>query len=257
MKWFVARTNLVLHTMLVIRLSRVGARPLAAAALPRRPLPASTRLYCQAYRVWVATGVPPSEQKAPRSPMAKRDTCPPPPPPPEAAATPRLASQAARLHVYNLEASSTRGRPSCDVTTSTGHRLQTDLPRKAGGADAAAQPVELMLAALVGCKTATAHYVARHLWPRPHKIASITFSAVEAARDERGALALPIEDDAPVSAALLYVRGTVTVTPSSEAITSVDVEQLGALVEKRCPVAASLAAAGCEIGFQWRLGACG
>ena len=166
----------------------------------------------------------------------------------------RLASQAARLHVYNLAAASTRGRPSCDVTTSTGHHLQTDLPRKAGGADGAAQPVELMLAALVGCKTATAHYVARHLWPRPHKISSITFSDVEAARDERGALALPIEDDAPVSAALLYVRGTVTVTPSSDTITSADVARLGALVEKRCPVAASLAAAGCEIGFHWRLG---
>ena len=35
-----------------------------------------------------------------------------------------------------------------------------------GGSDAAAQPVETLLAALIGCEQATAAFVARHMQPR-------------------------------------------------------------------------------------------
>jgi len=38
------------------------------------------------------------------------------------------------------------------------------------------------------CQVATAHYVARHLWARPHnRFESIEFADVEAVRDPRGA----------------------------------------------------------------------
>ena len=163
---------------------------------------------------------------------------------------------AGSLKKYALSAfSAGPSKPGCIVKTSTGHNLATDLPKPAGGADEAAQPVELMLAALLGCKTATAHFVARHLWARPHnKIAFITFEDVVAERDERGALTLPITDELPITAALTRVTGIARVRPVDAAsISAASVEKLGELVEQRCPVAATLVAAGTKLEFEWLL----
>jgi uncharacterized OsmC-like protein len=158
-----------------------------------------------------------------------------------------------KLKQYGLHAFGDR-RPGSKIVTSTGHLLATDLPKKAGGQDTAPQPVELLLAGLLGCKTATAHYVARHIWPRPHHtVTSIEFVDVVAERDERGALTLPMSEDAPVTAALLRVSGRAIVHPTSASITQSDVARLGALVEKRCPVAATLHQAGCTLDFEWVL----
>ena len=173
------------------------------------------------------------------------------------------SSGTARLKQYCFEAASTAvGKPGCSVRASTGHLLEMDLPKAVGGLDRGAQPVELLIASLLGCKTATAHFVARHLWQRPHnRIDSVEFSQVVVERDERGALALPIEAMPPVSSAILSVRGVATVTPSARragqqaVITSEQVEELGRLVEVRCPVAATLLAAGVEMDFEWRLAA--
>ena len=161
------------------------------------------------------------------------------------------------LHTYRLSARSGASRkPSCDILTSTGHDIRTDLPKLSGGADKAPQPVELMVASLLGCKTATAHFVARHLWPRPHnKIDSISFLDVVAERDDRGALTLPITEEPPITAGLLRVTGKAVVSPvSTSAISSADVAELGALVEKRCPVAAMFHASGCSVDFTWVVG---
>jgi uncharacterized OsmC-like protein len=170
-------------------------------------------------------------------------------------ATRALATAKPRLKTYSLSSTSVeRLKPGCSVVTSTGHQLATDLPRIAGGDDTAAQPVELMLAALLGCKTATAHFVARNLWPRPNnRLASIVFEDVSAERDERGALAMPITDDPPVTAALLRVSGVARVRPVSTSVTAADVVALGAIVERRCPVAATLTAAGCALEIEWVL----
>lgn len=114
------------------------------------------------------------------------------------------AAVSSRLHVYRLSAVSNSCQPLCRSTTSSGHELVTDVPRAAGGRDLSAQPVEMMIASLLGCKVATTHFVARHLWPRAHnRVDRIEFVDVEAARDDRGSLHLPINDAAPVSAALL------------------------------------------------------
>lgn len=159
------------------------------------------------------------------------------------------------LKAYRLCATSARRKPGCSVTAAR-HTVSTDLPKAAGGDDTAPQPVELMLAGLIGCKTATAHFVARHLWPRPNnRIDTISFSDVVAERDERGALTLPICDDPPITAGLLRVSGIVTVRPSraDHPITADDVVQLGELVEKRCPVAAMFHSSGCVLDFEWRL----
>ena len=158
------------------------------------------------------------------------------------------------LKRYGLSATSSLRKPRCCVVTSTGHSIGTDLPKLAGGGDEFPQPVELMLAALVGCKTATAHYVAKHLWPRPnHRIDRISFIDVVAERDEHGALTLPIDTAAPTTAGLLRVRGSVWVQPRSDAITDEDIIKLGDIVEQRCPVAAMFHGAGCVLELDWRL----
>ena len=146
--------------------------------------------------------------------------------------------------------------PGCTVRTSTGHELATDLPKAVGGQDIAPQPVELLVASLLGCKTATAHFVARHLFPRPHnKISTLEFTDVVAARDERGALTLPIASTPDVTSAILSVHGMATVSLVSDtaAVTAADVHELGRIVEIRCPVAATLRSAGVNLEFEWRL----
>ena len=175
--------------------------------------------------------------------------------------------------VYGLSGVSV-GKAGCDVTTSTGFTISSDTPVPSGGRNAAPQPVELMLGALLGCETATAHFVARQLWPRPHnRIDRIEWQDVTAERDERGALSLPITQPAPVPAGLTRVRGVALVVPAAVAprrgargaggdaaadqrpspITEADVVALGEIVEERCPVAAMFAASGCELDFEWRL----
>ena len=187
----------------------------------------------------------------------------------------RSLSSGTRLHLYRISAVCDGGKPLCRSTSSTGHVLATDRPRAAGGGDSFAQPVETLLASLLGCKAATAHYVARQLWPRLHnRIERIEFAEVEAGRDERGALHLPIDEEAPVTSSLLccslppiptppadrnqfvpcrYVSGIAKVRPSSAAIEQTHVLALGALVERRCPVAAMMAQAGVRMQFQWLL----
>lgn len=159
-------------------------------------------------------------------------------------------STKAAKHLYRLGAASTG--VGCKATTATGHQIYTDLPRAMGGTNRYAQPVETLIASLLGCKVATAHFVARHLWQRPHnRILGIEFRDVEAGRDDRGALALPITRQPPVSAALQFVNGVVRVRPVSSCTTADDVSELGRLVEERCPVAATLTAAGCQLHFEW------
>ena len=159
-----------------------------------------------------------------------------------------------RSKLYRLTAQSL-AHAGCAVQTTTGHSLSTGLPAKQGGDDSAPQPVEMLLAALLGCKTATAHFVARHAWPRPHnKIERMTFVDVVAERDERGALSLPLHKPPPVTAALVRVSGTCLVVPSTGAnIHDEDVRLLGHEVERRCPVAAMFHASGCEMNIQWVL----
>jgi hypothetical protein len=50
-----------------------------------------------------------------------------------------------------------------------------------------------------------------------------------------------------------YVSGIAKVRPSSAAIEQTHVLALGALVERRCPVAAMMAQAGVRMQFQWLL----
>lgn len=144
-------------------------------------------------------------------------------------------------------------RTSVVVSTNTGHTLQTDVPQKMGGTDEAPQPVEHLLAALLGCTQATAIYVGRMMRPRL-PIERMEFG-VSAYRDERGALELPIDKIPEVPAKLQRVSGTVTV--HFQKGTEVSREQLAILAEQtetRCPVANMIVASGCEMDVTWLMG---
>lgn len=126
-----------------------------------------------------------------------------------------------------------------------GHIMNTDLPKATGGANTAPQPVYHLLTALVGCKQATAVFVARHMKLR---FRGIHFE-LKAVRDERGALTLPIDAmELPAVSRLQRITGHAYVD------TEASVEQLELLkrqVEKRCPVANMIHSSGCELDIVW------
>lgn len=125
--------------------------------------------------------------------------------------------------------------------------METDTPFLDGGSARAAEPVETFLAALIGCEQATAHFVSRML---RLGIDRIDFQ-VGASRDPRGSMTRPVTDDPPVSARLQAVWGTARVYPSSPDVTADDVRLLGEIVHKRCPVASTLIASGCDFHLDW------
>ena len=107
-----------------------------------------------------------------------------------------------------------------------------------GGADGAPQPVELLVAALVGCEQATAAYCARHMSPR-FRLKHVHFTYV-GERDDRGATSPQSPNRAGVRAAVARHRRTAVVHLRGGAETQERVDQLAKLVEARCPVANTL-----------------
>ena len=122
--------------------------------------------------------------------------------------------------------------------------MATDVPRKVGGQDEAPQPVQLLLGALIGCKQATATFVAMK---QRIKIRSMKFD-IEAYRDEVGALSLPIDRDPPVPSRLQKVFGTIVVDTDA---TQDQIDALARQVHHRCPVANMMHLSGCEMDIQW------
>jgi uncharacterized OsmC-like protein len=152
-----------------------------------------------------------------------------------------------------------------EVRTNTGHELVTDVPAQTtmGGTDSAPQPVETLLAALLGCTQATAIFVGRHLKPRI-LIERLEFVDIVAERDERGALSLPIDVDPSVPARLQKITGTIQVytrrtqtkkkkeeAPPPLALSQEQLDMLSRQTELRCPVANMMMASGCEMNIQW------
>lgn len=130
--------------------------------------------------------------------------------------------------------------------------VQTDTPRAAGGNDKFPQPVELLLAALIGCEQATAHFVAQKMRPRI-TIDHMDFS-LKARRDQRGALSMTKSRDIQVPPSdavpshLQEIKGEVRVyTQSSQS----EVDALAMQVHTRCPVASMVHASGCKLDIEW------
>ena len=138
------------------------------------------------------------------------------------------------------------------MQTNTGHTIQTNVPQKMGGKDTAPQPVEYLLAALIGCTQATAIYVGRMMKPRI-LIDRINFD-IHGYRDERGALALPIDTIPSITARLQCVSGTVKVYFKKNGMKVISDEELSILAkqtEARCPVANMMYASGCDMDIKW------
>ena len=153
------------------------------------------------------------------------------------------------------ETSATSNKSGVTVHTDTGHVLQTDVPRKMGGRDTAPQPVETLLTAWMGCTQATALFVGRQMKPNRLLIDRLVFD-VQGHRDERGALTLPVEQQAPVPSRLYRVQGTITVhRVGGQAITDQEMEILREQTELRCPVANMMIASGCQMNVEWIDGA--
>ena len=137
-----------------------------------------------------------------------------------------------------------------EMKTNTNHVLHTDVPQKMGGNDTAPQPVEHLLAALIGCTQATAVYVGRMMKPRL-LIDRIEFDLV-GYRDERGALELPIEEIPLIPARLERVSGIVKIH-FKEGINPTDqqLKMLKEQTEARCPVASMIHMSGCNMDTKW------
>ncbi len=153
------------------------------------------------------------------------------------------------LKIYRLDGVGHRSQ--VQITTNTGHQLRTDVPKKMGGSDTAPQPVEMLLAAWMGCTQATALFVGRQMSPRI-LIESLEFEGIQAVRDERGAVMMPIEDKPSMPSRLQRVTGVIRVI--SRNTSSLSIEQLHLLKEQtevRCPVANMMIASGCSMDVDW------
>jgi putative redox protein len=156
---------------------------------------------------------------------------------------------------YSIKGSGKRS--TVNMTTNTNHNLQTDVPIQMGGQNSAPQPVELLLASLIGCTQATAIYVGRMMTPRL-LIDRIDFD-INAYRDERGALMQPIDVVPSIPARLQCVSGTVKVyfkkgIDNNDDVTEEQLKVLGEQTEARCPVANMMHASGCSMDIKWMIG---
>lgn len=161
-----------------------------------------------------------------------------------------LGNDDALSHRKHYTISGTGRRSAVSMKTNTGHELRTDVPKKMGGSDSAPQPVEHLLAALIGCTQATGIYVGRMMQPRLI-IDRIEFD-VKAHRDERGALTLPIDEYPTLPARLQCVSGTVEVYFKKGVVVSEEqLQLLREQTEARCPVANMMHSSGCVMDMQW------
>ena len=138
-----------------------------------------------------------------------------------------------------------------EITTDTGHALTTDIPKKMGGSDSAPQPVETLVAAWMGCTQATALFVGRCM-PERVVIQKLEFENIQAFRDERGALQLPITKTPDIPSRLEHITGKIRVfSCNAQGLSSKQIELLKEQTEIRCPVANMILASGCSIDVEW------
>eukprot|EP00816_Leptocylindrus_hargravesii_P004938 CAMPEP_0196806498 /NCGR_PEP_ID=MMETSP1362-20130617/6405_1 /TAXON_ID=163516 /ORGANISM="Leptocylindrus danicus, Strain CCMP1856" /LENGTH=183 /DNA_ID=CAMNT_0042179999 /DNA_START=335 /DNA_END=886 /DNA_ORIENTATION=+ len=164
-----------------------------------------------------------------------------------------LSFEKEKLSTKHLKSYSIRATGHNSATksqTNTGHELQSDVPKSMGGGDAAPQPVEHLLAALIGCTQATAMFVGRSMSPRL-MIDKLEFD-IEAYRDNRGAHQQPIDKVPVIPSRLQAVSGTVKVfLGNGRALSRDDLDLLAWQTEVRCPVANMMIASGCKMDIQW------
>lgn len=156
--------------------------------------------------------------------------------------------EASTMKRYQIQGVGERSR--VNLVTDTGHSISTDVPIKMGGENLAPQPVETLLAALIGCTQATAVFVGRQMRPERILIDRLEFN-ITASRDERGAIELPIDKTPSVPARLQSVSGEIMVY-TKKPLSTQQLKVLQEQTELRCPVANLLTAAGCQMNVCWK-----
>ena len=141
-----------------------------------------------------------------------------------------------------------------------------------GGGDTAPQPVETLLGAWMGCTQATASFVGRQLLlersqnqaskkDRPRRTeVLLEFDNIQATRDEKGALELPIRQTPSLPSRLQRITGTIKVSlvpattggsPTTIVFDQEELEVLKEQTEARCPIANMLVESGCVMEVEW------
>jgi putative redox protein len=159
-----------------------------------------------------------------------------------------LATVSSSDPIKRYELKGTGRNSLVEMETNTGHSLKTDVPKKMGGSDVAPQPVETLLAALIGCTQATSMFVGRNMAPRI-LIDKMEFD-LRAERDERGALTMPIEETPEIPARLQRIQGIIRVFATSP-LSKSELNILSEQTEARCPVASMVIASGCDMDVEW------
>eukprot|EP00547_Thalassionema_nitzschioides_P009684 CAMPEP_0194231168 /NCGR_PEP_ID=MMETSP0156-20130528/44788_1 /TAXON_ID=33649 /ORGANISM="Thalassionema nitzschioides, Strain L26-B" /LENGTH=202 /DNA_ID=CAMNT_0038963783 /DNA_START=74 /DNA_END=679 /DNA_ORIENTATION=+ len=161
------------------------------------------------------------------------------------------------LKSYQLEG---KGQGSkVTITTNTGHILETDIPKSMGGDNTAPQPVETLLAAWMGCTQATSIFVGRQMKPKRVLVEKLLFENIQAFRDERGALQLPLDNSShKVPSRVQKVTGTIYIFAKSNRknkeylhLSNDELKILREQTELRCPVANMMIASGCAMDVEW------
>ena len=160
------------------------------------------------------------------------------------------------MHLKHYSISGVGKKSSTNTTTDTGHVIMTDVPINMGGENAAPQPVEYLLASLIGCTQATAMYVSRNMRPRLY-IDTMDFD-IRAYRDERGALSMIEKNELPsMPSRLIRVHGTVAVHFKGRRgvldpeVTREQLRMLAMQTEARCPIASMMHSSGCVMDIEW------
>jgi len=178
-----------------------------------------------------------------------------------------------QVYLKSYKLNGTGDASKVTITTDTGHTLITDLPRKMGGSNCAPQPVETLIAAWMGCTQATALFVGRHLMMmsddikrgggrrRRVSIDKLEFENIQAYRDDRGAVELPINETPGVESRLQRITGIIRVfsrggvgADGNGGEGRLSFEQMKLLKEQteiRCPIANMIISSGCSIDVEW------
>ena len=115
----------------------------------------------------------------------------------------------------------------------------------------------MLLASLAGCATATAEFVFKNwAWAGEDRggaggiaVESLSFE-IEAWRDQRGVLTMPLYEDPPVPSMLQSITGTIKVRTVPYLPTSA-LQPLAHAIESRCPIANMLTLSGCDLDLEW------
>lgn len=146
-------------------------------------------------------------------------------------------------HIETFKATAEgKGWPTKVDITDTEWTLQMDEPTEDGGSNSGANPMQYFIASVGGCQNEQAQVVAEEL--------SLTLSAIDINLEIDLDLAGFMGSSEHSDGAYKELRLQAVVHGNA---TEAQVQELGARVDKRCPILALIRASGCKISSSWTL----